>query len=346
MIEQLHTNRKTFLGRYWHPFTVLRRYLAQSGDLNILSFGCSTGEELLTLRALFPTAKLTGCDVDPEALLAARALLGDEADVVPSNEAELTPRGPYDVIVCNSVLMRSTRPVGGRKLGLQPQLWIDTVALLDGLLKPGGIFQIINSNFPFRYHPLARGYHVLHSPLIFGPNFVDMFDLEGRHLCTGIPGAGWSAMLTRHLGEEHWAELRATDFQDIHFCKAGAGNPPPPVTDEIIPLPLPQTDKSRASGTMTYRPAIPIEDSKPSTYLEVDVAWEAPSVDAIRLERKARRIWFDGATAWQGRSIVEMSGPAATAFIEASTGQRSTRLAMDTAFDSGEMRRAVRSESF
>ena len=327
---QLQTNNKTFVGRYWTEHGVLRRYFPNDRNLAILSFGCSTGEELMTLRALFPRATLFGCDTDWHNLQSARALVGEAATVFESRGDVVLEHGPYDAIVCNSVLLRPG--------GIEASQWIDVVAMLDAALKPGGVLQVINSNIPFRYHPLATGYEALRSPLILGPHFADQFDLEGRRLCTAVSGTGWSAILNRHLGEEGWCALLPTDLHDVHFQKAG-GRRAPAVEDEIIPN-LPQTSEW-ASGTMTYRPEMPA-DSRPSTFLEVDVRWTTCGVDGIRLNRTARRIWFDGSVAMTVAAPIDMSGPAATALIEAATGRRSSRLSMDALFNP----RAIQAPAF
>jgi hypothetical protein len=327
---QHQTNNKTFVGRYWTEHGLLRRYFPHDRRLSVLSFGCSTGEELMTLRALFPGAALFGCDVDWHSLQAARALVGDAATFFESHDDAVLDHGPYDAIVCNSVLMRPG--------GIEASRWIDAVAALDAALKPGGILQVINSNIPFRLHPLANGYEALRSPLSLGPHFADQFDLEGRRLCTAVAGTGWSAILNRHLGEEAWRQLLPTDLHDVHFQKAG-GRRAPAVEDEI--LPNLQQQGGWASGTMTYRPEMPA-DPRPSTFVEVDVRWTTTGVDGIRLNRTARRIWFDGSVAMSHSAPIDMSGPAATALIEAATGRRSSRLSMDALFNP----RAIQATAF
>jgi hypothetical protein len=337
--RQLQTNNRTFLGRYWTEHSVLRRYVPSDDGLAVLSFGCSTGEELATLGALFPAARLYGCDVDWHNLRAARALLGRAAIVFESTEREVLRHGPFDVIVCNSVLLQPTRLVDGRPRGIDPERWLDAVALLDAALAPGGLLQLINSNIPFRYHPLAAGYDPIRSPLIFGPHFVDQFDLRGRHLCTGVAGAGWSAIVSRHLGEEAWRDLQPSDLHDVHLRKRGGPAPLPVVHDECLPN-LPH-GRSWASGAATYRPTL-TDDTRPSTHLEVDVQWRTVGVDNVRLEREARRIWFDGTVVPAGRAVVEMTGSPATAFIEAMTGRPASRLALDAVLQP----QAVRASAF
>jgi hypothetical protein len=79
---------------------------------------------------------------------------------------------------------------------------------------------------------------------------------------------------------------------------------------------------------MTYRPHS-TPDPRPSTHTEIDLTWNTMGVDTVRLSRTARRIWFDGSVCRTSRSIVDMTGAAATAFIEAATGRRSSRLSME-----------------
>lgn len=321
--RQLQINNKTFLGRYWTELTVLRRYVPSDLGVSVLSFGCSTGEELLTLRTLFPGARLCGCDVDWNNLQAARALLGDRAEVFASTDKALIAHGPYDIIVCNSVLLVTGDGLPGRA-GIAPALWLDLVALMDSVLRPGGILQIINTNIPFRLHPVALDYQVLDSPLILGPNFVDLFDLAGHRMCAGEGGAGWSALLHRHWAEEAWPAMKPGDLTNVHFRKPG-GDAIVAVADERIPHLA--AARAWAEGTMSYRtPAT--DDPRASTFTEVDVRWQTVGVDAVRLDRVARRIWFDGSIVQERHAGADLIGRAAAVFIESSTGRRSSAMAM------------------
>jgi SAM-dependent methyltransferase len=335
---QLQTNNKTFLGRHWTEHNVLRRYFANDQDLSILSFGCSTGEELASLRLLFPKARLYGCDIDWYNLQAARALMNDKATIFTSSEKDVAGHGPYDIILCNSVLLTHTTVINGRKRGIDPALWNSVVAHLDSVLKPGGILQIICSNIPFRSHATAANYVPLRSPLLFTPNHTDVFSLDGKHLCSGVGGVAWSSILHRHWGEEAWREMLPTDLHDIHFYKRG-GKAPLPIQDEVIPNL--QENGRWASGTTSYRPEI-TPDPRPSTHMEVDTTWTAVAVDAVRLDRTVRRIWFDGSVALTWKTAIDMTGPTATAYIEAAIGRRSTRLATDALFS----RESIQSPSF
>src|SRR5579872_7156733 len=46
----------TSMNRYPRAFSASRRYFGDRRDVRILSFGCATGEEVLTLRQYFPEA--------------------------------------------------------------------------------------------------------------------------------------------------------------------------------------------------------------------------------------------------------------------------------------------------
>lgn len=337
--QQLQTNNLTFLGRHWTEHCVLRRYFDSDRDLSILSFGCSTGEELLSMKALFPGARLFGCDVDWYNLMKARALLGSDALIFQSSDATIQMHGPFDIILCNSVLLASSTGLKAAPKGISPGLWGDVVSLLDSALKPGGVLQIINSNIPFRFHPIHAQYRALPSALFSGPNFVDLFDLSGVHLCAGVSGVGWSGMLHQHLAREGWKQLLPSDLEDIHFRKNGGAELPSTAKDERIPNLV--AGKSLATGTTSYRPAIPSGESA-SSYTEVDVSWHALGVDAVRLERVAQRIWFDGTTASTKTATVDMTGPEATAFLESTMGRRSSRLSFESVLNA----KAIHSASF
>jgi SAM-dependent methyltransferase len=327
LIPQMQTNNRTFFGRHWHEYQVLRRYKPSDFNLSILSFGCSTGAELKTLRAAFPAARIFGCDMDWANLLAARSLVGADAVVFESSVSELERHGPFDIIICNSVLLAPTRALAdGSHRGIEPALWADVVSSLDAVLKPGGIIQIVNSNIPFRYHPLATNYRPLRSNLLFSTNFVDQYDPYNQKLASGVGGTGWSAILTRHLKASHSHHLAAGDLDDVHFWKAD-GPLPPDVHHESIPNLL--ENGVWAEGTMTYRQIVPPDERANSTFTEVDVRWIAVAIDIVRLERTVRRVWFEGDVASTTRSTVEMIGPEATALIESAQGRRSTALSID-----------------
>ncbi|CAN5376625.1 hypothetical protein BH10PSE1_BH10PSE1_11230 [soil metagenome] len=329
MTPQLQTNNSTFFGRHWTEAQVLRRYFPHDRGLSILSFGCSTGEELLLLRQVFPGADITGCDHDWYNLRAARALLADQATVINSEPSAIEAHGPFDLIVCNSVLVVApTQQTPDGPIGLAPSLWLEIVELLDRVLKPGGVIQVINSNFPMRLHPAWATYQPLRSPLLLGPHFVDLFSLDGRMLCAGVAGTGFSTHLNVHFGED-WRELEPDDLTDTHWRKAGnesVSRIDQAVSDELFPNLVPSSGK--AAGRGFYQPAVS-HDTRPASYASVELNWTSVGPDAVRVHRTATRRWFDGSELKPVETVIEMQGQAASTFFESMLGRPSTSLALE-----------------
>ncbi len=157
--------------------------------LKILSFGCSSGSEISSLRSYFPEALLYGCDVNPGALRqASDALLMDEAVLFESSPENIAAHGPFDIILAMSVLCRFPDSM---KRGLNDfsrvypfQDFADMVASLSQNLRHGGMLCLYNTNYDFMDTPTAADFRPLISPLVASNGFVDKFDARGQRLTT------------------------------------------------------------------------------------------------------------------------------------------------------------------
>ena len=116
----------------------------------ILSFGCSTGEELDSIRQRFPHAHIVGAEINPRARRAAarKAAADDAMRVVPPKDIA----GPFDIIFALAVLQREPHKVAEMDLGNiashYPFARFDaSVGGLVGLLCPGGYLCISNSHY-------------------------------------------------------------------------------------------------------------------------------------------------------------------------------------------------------
>jgi hypothetical protein len=163
---------------------VLRTAQAQLGastdrQLKVLSFGCSTGEEIVTLRSIFgDAAALYGCEIDPVSLQEAIATTGHLATIFKSDRAAIRDHGPYDLINCASVLC------------LNPPTHIQTLfpaeefdallAVLDSALRPGGLIALTNASYRFYGSPLAPCYDPVRSDLVFSSGFVNIYAHDRR----------------------------------------------------------------------------------------------------------------------------------------------------------------------
>jgi SAM-dependent methyltransferase len=141
-----------------HPdlFSFVRGKLPKDGALRILSYGCSTGEEVFSLRKYFPLAEIVGIDINPRSISICRRKQMRSRDMRMRFVHAATPQGEseaaYDAVFCLSVLRHG-------ELGAhQPESCAHLIRFADfeeivlGLcrcLKPGGYFVIVGSNFRF-----------------------------------------------------------------------------------------------------------------------------------------------------------------------------------------------------
>ena len=66
----------------------------------ILSFGCSTGEECVSLAEYFPKAEITGAEINVLSLVKAWKKRSDRIRFVYSSDRTLTRLAPFDVVFC------------------------------------------------------------------------------------------------------------------------------------------------------------------------------------------------------------------------------------------------------
>lgn len=148
--------------RYPEEFAVVRETLTVSSP-RILSFGCSSGEELLTLRTYFPTASIHGIDANPLAVRTARkrvAGVTPEITVAKGTDATGVPAASYDVVLALAVFRH-----GG--LADSPASCADLIRFADfertvtGLadaVKPGGVLVLRHANFRFTDCAVAENF--------------------------------------------------------------------------------------------------------------------------------------------------------------------------------------------
>jgi hypothetical protein len=165
--EQLHQSTTlTWEDRYPRIFEACRGQLGDTAG-RILSFGCSTGEEVVTLRRYFPRARITGAEINRRALAVCRGRrLDDRIAFVRSCADEIVPHGPFDAIVCMAVLQRTPHTViaDGRANidGLYP-FWKfrDQVEQFDSWLTTGGLLVLHHTHYAFEDLPLSARYQAL-----------------------------------------------------------------------------------------------------------------------------------------------------------------------------------------
>ena len=116
----------------------------------ILSFGCSTGEELVSLRRRFPNAEIVGAEINPRSRrLADRRMARDPRTWVVSPEGV---RGAFDLIFGLAVFQREPHKIAEMDVAdLTPFYPFDRFdkgigELVDRLI-PGGILCIVHAHY-------------------------------------------------------------------------------------------------------------------------------------------------------------------------------------------------------
>jgi len=156
------------------------------GELKILSYGCSTGEEAHCLSTMyFLGSRVIGMDVSDRVLDQARERYSAEGiEYVLSTAANLAHYGPYDCITAMSVLCRWP---ASENLDDISDLYSfgqfeDAIRDLDANLKIDGILVIYNSNFNFLDTVFAARYEVIPMPSNQQNGFVHRFGRDNRRL--------------------------------------------------------------------------------------------------------------------------------------------------------------------
>jgi 2-polyprenyl-3-methyl-5-hydroxy-6-metoxy-1,4-benzoquinol methylase len=135
---------RTELNRYPEIFAAAAA--AAPDARRILSFGCASGEECITLANYFPEAEIVGADINPVILLKARKHRSDRIRFVYASDRILRRLRGFDVLFCMAVL---------RSAGHYPFERFEERALFpETLVRPGGLLVIHNS--PYRFGDTAR----------------------------------------------------------------------------------------------------------------------------------------------------------------------------------------------
>lgn len=193
---------RTVFDRYPRIFSFVRDCVPDSAAIRILSFGCSTGEEVFSLRRYFPQAEIVGIDINSHNIEVCCKKLGRDRDsrirfaLASSAEDEL--EASYDAVFCMSVLRHG-------KLGVShPETCSDlirfadfekTVTSLCRCIKPGGYLAIRGSNFRF-------------SDIAAASEFDAVYRVNEAEPRTDTPLYGPDNK-----------RLRGTIYNDVIFCK-------------------------------------------------------------------------------------------------------------------------------
>ena len=158
------TTATTCLNRYPQIFSACKKYFGDREKIRILSFGCSTGEEVITLQNYFPNAVIIGAEINKNSLAICRKLdLGESVHFIDSSPQKIDEFAPYDAIFCMAVFQRTPGMIADKKITdikrIYPfEKFENQVVELDKYLNKSGLLIIHMSQYDFSDTVLAPNY--------------------------------------------------------------------------------------------------------------------------------------------------------------------------------------------
>jgi ubiquinone/menaquinone biosynthesis C-methylase UbiE len=200
----LQPNSYTEYDRYPEIFSAVQNLLAHTRAPKLLSFGCSTGAEALSLRHYFPEAYITGCDINKWALReCVRKISDNKISFVASTESALAAQGPFDAVFCMAVLQRraACQPHVQDCSSLFPFATFDKqISALNKVIKPGGLLIAHLTNFRVTDAHAARRYQPVEMDTTFLSDtpLTAQFDAQ----CRRIPDRSYKHIIFRKIPAE------------------------------------------------------------------------------------------------------------------------------------------------
>ena len=164
--KQIHqVNHYTEPDRYPDLFKICRDYFSGTPDLRILSFGCSTGEEVLSLSNYMPDAFIAGTDINKWCIRKCRQNIHSKNAVfMHSLSPEFKRETGFNAIFCLAVFQHPANrhdPDNEISVNYHFQQFEDQLRILDKKLLAGGLLFIENADFNFLETGLSARYSVL-----------------------------------------------------------------------------------------------------------------------------------------------------------------------------------------
>lgn len=137
--------------RYPRLFAEVAELLGDVARPKLLSFGCSAGEEVQSLKRMIPGARIVGLEINRAKLRACLKLPPDpDVSFFLSTPEAVAAHGPYDAVFCMAVLTRRPHEVERRKLANIARLYPherfrDQLRILVRALEPGGLLVVEHS---------------------------------------------------------------------------------------------------------------------------------------------------------------------------------------------------------
>lgn len=159
----------TVLNRYPVLFAECQNYLCNTANPRILSFGCSSGEEVFTLGLYFPNATIIGIDINSWCLKQCKKKNTERRfSFYHRLSEEYINSKNFDIVFCLAVFQRTENRTETDEAtqGFTFNMFEEEILILDKKLKSNGLFVIDNTDFSF----LETSCSAYYRPLEFEKN--------------------------------------------------------------------------------------------------------------------------------------------------------------------------------
>lgn len=179
-MRQFQVSNSTGYMRYENIYSHIRRHDLIPENPRVLVFGCSSGQELRTVRSIWPYARVSGCDIDKQ-MLDSAAEAAPFADLFFSDDDNLEVSGTFDLVCCNSVLCRHPLPPAD---SIPTELPLDDIeAILDKLIQrmnPNAFLMAYNINHLMSDCAASRQLQPTSISSSWNNSFVPRLDATGK----------------------------------------------------------------------------------------------------------------------------------------------------------------------
>jgi SAM-dependent methyltransferase len=204
----------TLPDRYPDLFRFAAREVGDGAEKRILSFGCSTGEEVFALRRYFPSAEIQGVDINRHNIAICLRKLTQNPDPgiafrVADSLAD-QPAESYDIVFCMAVFRHGALGDRTRERCDEYIRFGDfdrATGDIARCLKPGGLLFIENSHFRFSDTRAHRDFRALTE---VRQSHLDrdgpIYDQDNRL----VPGVTWRDVAFRKVRRDASEGLEST----------------------------------------------------------------------------------------------------------------------------------------
>lgn len=202
--ELLQPATNTWTDRHPLLFAATASHLDDVARPRLLSFGCSTGQEVFTLTHYLPHAQIDAVDINPACIARARRDARRRSDWTAvtfscASRPDPAREAYYDAVLCLSVLRhgRLEAEMPGSCNDIMPfERFAATINQLDRALRPGGLLVLWGCHFRFLDTVVARRYRVLRVPAV-RPQAAPFYGPDDSRLTV----RSYSDFLFQKLGE-------------------------------------------------------------------------------------------------------------------------------------------------